>query len=105
MIFFTSAPTTNASATTRLRRVNVASGIFVVFAGDGFIGSSGDGGQASSARFETPYGVCGASPGAMFVSDSDTAEVISLYKVPTKDVQYFDMLNNLLVITADLLTG
>ncbi len=51
-----------------IRKVNTA-GIITTVAGNGTIGYSGDGGVATSANLNTPYGVAADSKGNFFVAD------------------------------------
>ena len=53
----------------RIRRVSV-DGIITTVAGTGERGFSGDGGQATKARFSSPQGVCIDSFGNLYISDT-----------------------------------
>ena len=53
----------------RIRRVDAATGIITTVAGDGFGGSSGDGGPATSARLFHPTGVALDGTGNLFIAD------------------------------------
>ena len=54
----------------RIRMVTKSTGIITTVAGDGSYGSSGDGGQATSARLSFPYGVTVDASGNIFIADS-----------------------------------
>jgi sugar lactone lactonase YvrE len=58
----------------RVRRVS-ASGIITRVAGTGTAGASGDGGPATSARLNKPYGVSPTSDGGFLIADSGNARV------------------------------
>ncbi|MBU2009421.1 MAG: hypothetical protein KJ624_06275, partial [Chloroflexi bacterium] len=55
----------------RVRRVDLATGIITTVAGTGVAGFGGDGGQASAAQLNTPYGV-GVDPGNQYLYIADT---------------------------------
>jgi sugar lactone lactonase YvrE len=57
------------SGNERLRRVDAATGIIMTVAGNGTHGYSGDGGPATSATFDGPYGVAVDAAGNLFISD------------------------------------
>ena len=52
-----------------VRRVS-SSGVIVTVAGNGTYGSSGDGGQATSASLRTPYGVTVDASGNLYIADA-----------------------------------
>ena len=52
----------------RIRKINTA-GIISTFAGNGTAGYSGDGGQATMAKINTPYGICIDMTGNLYVAD------------------------------------
>ena len=54
----------------RIRRVDAASHVITTVAGNGTIGSSGDGGPARSAELSGPSGVAVDSSGNLFIADS-----------------------------------
>lgn len=56
----------------RVRKVNTA-GIITTIAGTGTPGYSGDGGQATAARFKRPIGIAVDNNGNVFVGDADTS--------------------------------
>jgi sugar lactone lactonase YvrE len=53
----------------RVREVNITTGIITTVAGNGFIGSSGDGGLATAAELGEPYGIVFDSKGNLYISD------------------------------------
>ena len=54
----------------RIRFVNAVTGIITTVAGNGVIGSSGDGKSATSANLYNPRGICVDSSGSMYIADS-----------------------------------
>jgi sugar lactone lactonase YvrE len=58
----------------RIRRINLSSGIITTFAGT-TIGFSGDGGPATSAQLHNPYDVWGDSVGNVFIADTTNNRV------------------------------
>jgi sugar lactone lactonase YvrE len=54
----------------RIRRVASATGIITTVAGDGTAGFSGDGGPATNAALNNPWGVAVDSSGDLFIADS-----------------------------------
>ncbi|MBP6823606.1 MAG: hypothetical protein KA368_18800, partial [Acidobacteria bacterium] len=54
----------------RVRKVTVSTGIITTIAGNGRVGSGGDGGQAINAQFLLPYGVTVDRNGVVFVLDA-----------------------------------
>jgi len=54
----------------RIRRVAANTGIITTIAGNGTTGFSGDGGPATSASFNTPYGVTVDNSGNVFIADT-----------------------------------
>lgn len=52
-----------------VQRLDVGSGKVTTIAGTGFLGSSGDGGPATQARLNTPYGITVDPAGNIFVAD------------------------------------
>jgi len=59
----------------RIRMVNANSGIITTFAGTGSFGSNGDGGPATSATLEMPYGMAFDNNGNLYFSDSNAGVV------------------------------
>ncbi|MBS1791450.1 MAG: hypothetical protein JST85_27305 [Acidobacteria bacterium] len=57
------------SANNRVRKVTPA-GVILPFAGNGMLGSSGDGGQAINATFNQPQSVAVDSTGSVYISDT-----------------------------------
>jgi sugar lactone lactonase YvrE len=62
------------SGNNRIRKIS-ASGIITTVAGTGTAGSSGDGGQATSAQLFFPYGAAVDSAGNLFIADSDNHRI------------------------------
>ncbi|HTY89217.1 MAG TPA: hypothetical protein VMB80_17350 [Candidatus Acidoferrum sp.] len=58
----------------RIRKVNT-NGIITSVAGNGTIGFSGDGGNASSANLSYPYGVTVDSSGAIYIADTSNNRI------------------------------
>ena len=54
----------------RIRKVTVSTGIITTIAGNGTEGFSGDGGAATSAELDSPYGVAVDSSGNVYIADS-----------------------------------
>jgi sugar lactone lactonase YvrE len=54
----------------KIRVVNLSTGIINTLAGNGERGHSGDGGAATSARLNRPYGVAADSAGNVYIGDS-----------------------------------
>ena len=54
----------------RVRKVTTSSGVISTIAGDGRIGSGGDGGAAVNAQFLLPYGIAVDRSGVVFVLDA-----------------------------------
>ncbi|AMV37798.1 Serine/threonine-protein kinase PknD [Planctomyces sp. SH-PL62] len=53
----------------RIRRVDAATGVITTVAGDGGKGFSGDGGPATSARLDEPYGMAIDADGTIYFAD------------------------------------
>ncbi|MFN0112791.1 MAG: BACON domain-containing protein [Blastocatellia bacterium] len=62
------------SANNRVRKVTPA-GVILPFAGNGMLGSSGDGGQAIDASFNQPQSVAVDSTGNVYISDSSNHRI------------------------------
>jgi len=60
---------------TRIRRVDAVTGIITTVAGNGNWGFSGDGGPASSARLNSPFGVAVDAIGNLFIADRDNQRI------------------------------
>ncbi len=54
----------------RIRRVDAVTGIITTIAGNGARGYSGDGGPATAARLDSPYGIAADAAGNMLIADS-----------------------------------
>jgi hypothetical protein len=54
----------------RIRKVTVSTGIITTVAGNGTTGSGGDGGAATSAQLNSPFGVSVSSAGNIFIADT-----------------------------------
>ncbi|MDQ6836984.1 MAG: NHL repeat-containing protein [Actinomycetota bacterium] len=59
----------------RVRKVTVATGIITTVAGNGTFGSSGDGGQATSAQLGTPQSVALDQAGNLYIADTGNGDV------------------------------
>jgi sugar lactone lactonase YvrE len=59
----------------RIRRVDAATGDISTVAGNGTYGYSGDGGLATDADLDYPYGVAVDSSGNLFIADSDNDRI------------------------------
>jgi streptogramin lyase len=59
----------------RVRRVDAASGVITTVAGSGEAGYSGDGGPATAARLNEPYGIVIGRTGNLYVADRLNAAV------------------------------
>jgi hypothetical protein len=57
------------SSNQRVRRVNLSNDLITTVAGTGSAGSSGDGGAATAAAFDSPQGVAVDSAGNLYVAD------------------------------------
>src|SRR5262249_38566590 len=53
----------------RIRRVDARTGVITTVAGNGNAGHSGDGGPATRASLNEPYGIAIDSAGSIFVAD------------------------------------
>ncbi|HLA26593.1 MAG TPA: NHL repeat-containing protein, partial [Syntrophales bacterium] len=58
----------------KIRRVTAA-GIISTVAGNGLVGSGGDGGPATLAKFESPEGVCLDAAGNIFIADTNNHRI------------------------------
>jgi sugar lactone lactonase YvrE len=59
----------------RIRRVDATTGIITTVAGNGTAGFSGDGGAATSASLNFPYGVALDASGNLFIADGDNSRI------------------------------
>ena len=59
----------------RILRINTIKGTLDVIAGTGDIGFSGDGGPATQAKFNQPYGVALDQAGNLFIADSGNSRI------------------------------
>jgi DNA-binding beta-propeller fold protein YncE len=59
----------------RIFRINTMKGTLDVIAGTGDIGFSGDGGPATQAKFNQPYGVALDQAGNLFIADSGNSRI------------------------------
>jgi trimeric autotransporter adhesin len=59
----------------RVRMVTKSTGIITTVAGDGMVEYKGDGGQATSASLNFPYGVAVDASGSVYVADTDNHRV------------------------------
>jgi sugar lactone lactonase YvrE len=59
----------------RIRRVDALTGLITTVAGNGLVGYSGDGGPATSASFNYPYGILVEPDGDLLVGDQYNARI------------------------------
>ncbi len=59
----------------RIRKINVSTGIITTAAGTGVIGSSGDGGPATSAKLNYPAGVACDAAGNVYIGDNGNNKI------------------------------
>jgi len=55
---------------TRIRRVDAVTNIITTVAGTGTVGYSGDGGPATAAKINSPYGICTDGAGNLYIADN-----------------------------------
>ncbi|HLA38505.1 MAG TPA: NHL repeat-containing protein, partial [Candidatus Glassbacteria bacterium] len=65
----------------RIRKVNPG-GTISGFAGRGGVGFSGDGGPATSARFDNPYGVAVDATGNVYIADTNNDRIRKVLALP-----------------------
>lgn len=58
----------------RIRRIG-SDGVITTIAGSGEVGSAGDGGLATSAQLQSPYGLAVADDGTLYISDQENARI------------------------------
>ncbi|HKQ77989.1 MAG TPA: hypothetical protein VJ810_30105, partial [Blastocatellia bacterium] len=58
------------SGNARVRKVTASTGVITTVAGNGLVGFSGDGGQATEATFKLPFGVAVDRNGALYICDT-----------------------------------
>lgn len=63
------------SASFVVRAVNLSTGIISTFAGDGSIGATGDGGAATAAELNQPYGLAVDSSGNLYIADYNNGAI------------------------------
>lgn len=66
------------SVNNRIRKVN-SSGIITTVAGNGVAGNSGDGGTATNANLNRPYGVTSDVSGNLFIADASNQRIRQLF--------------------------
>jgi hypothetical protein len=59
----------------RVRKVDIASGIITTYAGNGITGYSGDGGPATAAQISHPYGIGVDNAGNVYIPDQGTYRI------------------------------
>jgi sugar lactone lactonase YvrE len=59
----------------RIRKVDAGTGIITTIAGNGTFGFSGDGGPATSAELQNPYGVTLDASGNLYIGDAGNARI------------------------------
>jgi hypothetical protein len=69
----------------RVRKIDGRTGIMTTIAGNGVLGNSGNGGQATNASFTTPTGIAIDNSGNIFISDETLSQV---YQVDKKGIIY-----------------
>ncbi len=63
------------SGNARIRKVTASTGVITTVAGNGLIGFSGDGGQATQATFKLPFGVAVDKDGALYICDTRDSRI------------------------------
>ena len=69
----------------RIRRVVLSTGIITTWAGDGTEGYSGDGGPATAAQLNAPYGLAVGRTGEVYISDQGSSPSKVIRKVTGRD--------------------
>jgi RHS repeat-associated protein len=83
------------TSTQRVRKVNASTGLITTVAGDGTAGYTGDGGPATSAELDDPYGLAVDAAGNLYMADmynnriralggSQTVPMLTFTAIPTK---------------------
>ena len=63
------------TSNSRIRKVNVSTGVITTVAGDGTAGFSGDGGSATSAELYFPFGLATDSGNNLYIADFDNCRI------------------------------
>ena len=58
-----------------IRKINAQTGVITTVAGNGFSGSSGDGGPATQAQLASPVGICVDAAGNIFFADQSNHKI------------------------------
>jgi sugar lactone lactonase YvrE len=89
-------------ADTGNRRVRkVSGGTITTFAGTGVLGSSGDGGPATSARLALPVGVAADAQGSVYIADTSKSRVRKVGTSATASAKFYSPGHNLSCGMAD----
>ena len=73
------------SGNERIRRVILSTGIITTVAGDGTEGYSGDGGPATAAQLDAPYGLAVGRTGEVYIADQGSSPSKVIRKVTGRD--------------------
>ncbi len=63
------------AANANVRKINKATGVIVTVAGTGVAGTTGDGGQATAAKLNLPYGLALDSAGLLYIADAESSRI------------------------------